>query len=243
LAQELNHLWHVGFVANGQKYRVGVISAVFDGRGLEKAMKSHGANSLTGCNLCSFPGMRFGRATVYPGYRRYLDPTDPLRRFGIPSIYPATQYIDEELREPPENFNYGRYETLAKEVACNGGREIGGVKGLWELGECGYAEYIHITTKDSMHAADNFIKDSIRVMIPNQGKFVGIDRHANFGFGLSLLRRSWKGADAKMNHIFGCPQHLVVKKIFKKQAGGKLFLSFHGINPYTRPFLKLHINY
>jgi hypothetical protein len=241
LGQELEYLWRTGFVVNGQRYRVGVISAVFDGRGLEKAMKTHGANSLTGCNLCSFPGLRCGGATVYPGYRQYLHPTNPLRSGGVSgglSEYPDTQFMQDEYKLEPEVFNYGRYEALAKEVACSGVGEIGGVKGLWELSECGYAEHIHIT-KDSMHAADNFIRDSVRAMIPSNANFVNRTTKPSviadmqrlglrYPFGGEVgSRPPWilstedlKKADSKMNHIFGCPQHFVVKKMFKKQSGG-----------------------
>ena len=89
-----------------------------------KALKTQGSGSLVGCNLCSFPGIRVGGACVYPGYRRYLLPDHPWRtRRQTPNLN-ETQFHCDETLGPPEQFNYSRYESLAKDVATFGLHEL-----------------------------------------------------------------------------------------------------------------------
>jgi hypothetical protein len=244
LAQELDYLWRVGFYAKGLHYRVGLISSIFDGRGLEKAMKTQGAGSLHGCNLCSFPGMRFGGACVYPGYRRYLPTKHPLRKSCPMPDRPLVQYHCTESRLKPQSFDYSQYEAHAKEVMCSTQLEIGGVKGLWELSDCGYAEHIHIT-KDSMHAADGFIKDAISSMLPNSGSFINrttkprvladmealnlqypLDCHPSSTLPSWILTKDEViRADEYLDHIFGCPQYWIPKGFYRNP--GKVYNTSH----------------
>jgi hypothetical protein len=82
-AKELVELWDPGIMFNGTVYRVGVVSAIFDGKGFEQVTKTQGSVSLQGCNACNFPGVWFGHgksgSVVYPYYSRYLDINDPRR--------------------------------------------------------------------------------------------------------------------------------------------------------------------
>lgn len=78
-ADELLQLWNVGFVVDGQRYKVFLIEILTDSRGREKLMKVQGAGSLAGCSKCDFEGIRFANTCVYNGWRRYL-PEDDLRR-------------------------------------------------------------------------------------------------------------------------------------------------------------------
>ena len=73
-ANELVELWNPGITINGIVYRVGIISAIFDGKGFEQVTKTQGSASLQGCNACDFPGFWFGHgksgSVVYPFYSR-----------------------------------------------------------------------------------------------------------------------------------------------------------------------------
>ena len=82
-AKELVELRNPGITINGTVYRVGVVSASFDGKGFEQVTKTQGSVSLQGCNACDFRGVWFGHgksgSVVYPYYSRYLDINDPRR--------------------------------------------------------------------------------------------------------------------------------------------------------------------
>ena len=48
-AKELRELWDPGIIVNGIMYRVGVVSAIFDGKGFDQITKTQGSVSLEGC--------------------------------------------------------------------------------------------------------------------------------------------------------------------------------------------------
>jgi hypothetical protein len=52
--EELLQLWNIGFVVDGQRYKVFLIEILTDSRGREKLMKVQGAGSLAGCSKCDF---------------------------------------------------------------------------------------------------------------------------------------------------------------------------------------------
>jgi hypothetical protein len=78
-ADELLQLWNVGFVVNGQTYKVFLVEILTDSRGREKLMKVQGAGSHEGCSKCAFGGRTFANRTVYDDWRRYLAEDDPRR--------------------------------------------------------------------------------------------------------------------------------------------------------------------
>ena len=86
-AKELVELWNPGIHINGTVYRVGIISAIFDGKGFEQVTKTQGGSSLVGCNVCTFPGLWVGHgksgSVVYPFYSRYLEMKCTSRTFSF----------------------------------------------------------------------------------------------------------------------------------------------------------------
>jgi hypothetical protein len=78
-AEELLQLWNLGFVVDGQWYKVFLIEILTDSRGREKLMKVQGAGSLAGCSKCDFGGRSFGGSVIYDEWRRCLSDDDPRR--------------------------------------------------------------------------------------------------------------------------------------------------------------------
>ena len=114
-AKELVELWDPGIMFNGTVYRVGVVSAIFDGKGFEQVTKTQGSVSLQGCNACNFPGVWFGHgksgSVVYPYYSRYLDINDP-RRLKRPLRVPhcnAMYNLRTEVDIAPVDKSYANY--------------------------------------------------------------------------------------------------------------------------------------
>jgi hypothetical protein len=93
-ADELLELWNIGFVVEGQRYKVFLIEILTDSRGREKLMKVQGAGSHEGCSKCDFTGTSFGRTVVYEGWRRYL-PVDDIRRNKNTAIRSVKQVGEE----------------------------------------------------------------------------------------------------------------------------------------------------
>ena len=163
-----------------------------------------------------------------------------------------TQFHCDETLGPPEQFNYSRYESLAKDIATFGLHELEGVKGLWEFSDLSYADKVYIT-KDSMHAGDAMVTDSIRAMIPASAK------HSNrtckpkvitdmlalglvYPFGNAGGQPPWilnkediNKVDAKLNHIFCCPQNWIPKRIIKKLGMSLCIPKFIPKNTYCLP--------
>ena len=79
-AAELIELWNIGFLVNGQRYKVFLIEILSDSRGREKLMKVQGSGSLAGCSKCDFEGRTFSKTRVYDGWRRYLAEDDDRRQ-------------------------------------------------------------------------------------------------------------------------------------------------------------------
>ena len=112
-AKELVQLWDPGITVNGTIYRVGVVSAIFDGKGFEQVTKTQGSVSLQGCNACTFPGIWFGHgnsgSVVDPFYSRYLSMNDP-RRLKRPLLRiphcNAMYNFKTEIDPPPVEKTY-----------------------------------------------------------------------------------------------------------------------------------------
>ena len=59
MVQELKLLWVHGLLVDGIKWKVAMISGVWDGKGYEGVTRTQGSNSLFGCNVCRFPGINY----------------------------------------------------------------------------------------------------------------------------------------------------------------------------------------
>lgn len=70
ICEELKHLWEVGIEFDGITHRIGLVSVVLDGRGLEKVKKQQGNGSYAGCTDCAMDGLRFNDAMCIYGHRR-----------------------------------------------------------------------------------------------------------------------------------------------------------------------------
>jgi hypothetical protein len=70
ICEELKQLWEVGIEFDGITHRIGLVSVVLDGRGLEKVKKPQGNGSYAGCTDCAMDGLRFNDAMCIYGHRR-----------------------------------------------------------------------------------------------------------------------------------------------------------------------------
>jgi hypothetical protein len=169
MIEELQLLWDHGILVDGVTWRVALVNGIWDGPGYQKVTKTMGANSEKGCNACDFSGVYFGNTMKYPFYARYSPSGDP-RRDRRPSGVPnaAVMYNIETTGAPRPKFrNYGVYLQQCQQVEDgNVDASVYGVHGRWHLSDLSYAPYIH-PTKDSMHSANNTIRDSLKVLKPN----------------------------------------------------------------------------
>jgi hypothetical protein len=145
------------------------VNGIWDGKGFEMVTKTMGAGSLKGCNVCNFEGVYFGKTMKYPFYGRYA-PTGDSRRDKRPSgVRNASVMYNVESTQlaRPKVRTYAQYVSQC--FAVESGREesnLNGVHGIWTLHGLSYAKFIH-PTKDSMHCANNSIRNSICVLKPN----------------------------------------------------------------------------
>lgn len=104
-ANELVELWNPGITINGIVYRIGLVSAIFDGKGFEQVTKTQGSASLEGCNACDFPGFWFGHgksgSVVYPFYSRYTSAVN-----SVPIC--AVHWINFRILHEKINCSIGR---------------------------------------------------------------------------------------------------------------------------------------
>ncbi len=118
---------------NDVTWRIALISGVWDGKGFEKATFTQGGASYSGCNACTFPGVRFGRTMVYPWYASYLD-IDDNRRSKHPSQH--CYNIEECTLPAPRARTYSDYVAsgaaflaLPDNERFTDGAHVNGVKG------------------------------------------------------------------------------------------------------------------
>jgi hypothetical protein len=169
MIQELQMLWDHGILVDGITWRVALVNGIWDGKGFEMVTKTMGAGSLKGCNVCNFEGVYFGKTMKYPFYGRYA-PTGDSRRDKRPSgVRNASVMYNVESTQlaRPKVRTYAQYVSQC--FAVESGREesnLNGVHGIWTLHGLSYAKFIH-PTKDSMHCANNSIRNSICVLKPN----------------------------------------------------------------------------
>ena len=176
-ANELLELWNPGITINGIVYRIGIVSAIFDGKGYEQVTKTQGSASLEGCNACDFPGFWFGHgksgSVVYPFYSRYLQINDT-RRLKRPQHVPhfnAMYNLKNEFDPPPINRSYANYVrdgVRFNNITDVKVKHVNGVKGIWAFDILPYASLI-TKTKDRMHTSQHVIEDSLRVLISTKG--------------------------------------------------------------------------
>jgi hypothetical protein len=185
-----------------------------------------GSGSLKGCNVCDFGGVHFGETVKYPLYARYTSLTDE-RRLRRPNgcANSNVMWNLENITTPqPRDRTYEEYISQGTEV-LEGVLEanVNGVHEPWILHQLSYAHLIH-PTKDAMHCGHNTIRDSIKLLKPNQSKpyfvnrtkrpavitscrqgsiFSFITRENNPTWPWIMSKESCKTHDDRFNHVIG----------------------------------------